>query len=355
MKHIYNFNVEKTAMRACILGFFALLATISTSFAAGKPTPEQDGWAPLFNGKHFDGWYTFLPSTGKNNDPKRVFKVEHGMIHILDIPESKEFQEFGYLATNKDFSHCRIRAEFKWGTKRFVPRAEDKRDSGLLYYFVGPDKVWPRSLELQIQETDVGDLWITDGPRIVTGIENENIPPTYSGDLRPHIQSEGRIIKLADFEDRTGWNTVEVVLDGDSITHLVNGRVVMRAWNLKQPDPQNSSKWVSLDQGRILLQAEGSEVWFRNIQVKPLEATSSTTSTASKDHEPLSLDSSISRLLYDPAARNLLNVLLSEDMLTNPLLKHANDITGRQLLSWLKMTDEQMQALDRAVRTLPPK
>jgi Domain of Unknown Function (DUF1080) len=335
-----------------ILCFWTLVAT-TICFAAGKSVSERDGWTPLFNGKNFDGWYTFLPSTGKNDDPKRVFKFEHGMIHILGIPESTEFQEFGYLASDTEFSHCRIRAEFKWGTKRFVPRAEDKRDSGLLYYFVGPDKVWPRSLEFQIQETDVGDLWITDGPRITTTIENEYFP-VYAAVLRPHRQGAGRVIKAADFEDRTGWNTVEVILDGDRITHLVNGRIVMRAWNLRQPDPQDASKWVPLDHGRVLLQAEGSEVWFRNLQVKPLVDTSPATSAISREHGSLSVDSSVSRLLSDPAARNLLNVLLSEDALTNPLLEHANDMTGRQLLGYLlEMSDEQMLALDHALRALP--
>ena len=159
-----------------------------------SPLPADDaGWVPLFNGHNFDGWYTFLPSTGKNKDPKGVFKVEKGMIHVFDIPVTNEKQEFGYLATNQELSHCRIRAEFKFGEKRFVPRQEDKRDSGLLYYFVGPDKVWPRSLECQIQETDVGDLWILDGPSITTKIETPDYPVYSTGPLL--TKNKGRIIK----------------------------------------------------------------------------------------------------------------------------------------------------------------
>jgi hypothetical protein len=320
--------------------------------AATSVTANNDAWVPLFNGKDFNGWYTFLPSTGKNNDAKHVFKIEHGMIHVLGLPESAEFQEFGYLATDKEFSHCRIRAEFKWGTKRFAPRAEDKRDSGLLYYFVGPDKVWPRSLELQIQETDVGDLFITDGPRITTSIVNDYFP-MYSPDVHPHRQGEGRVIKAGDFEDRTGWNTVEVILDGDRITHLVNGRVVMRAWHLEQPDPEGASKWIALDHGRILLQAEGAEVWYRNIQVKRIVGLSPAAPFAHQEHGRLSVDSTVSSLLADSRARDLLKVLLSDDTLMNPRLEQADDITARQLLSYLlSMPDDQMQALDRTLRAL---
>jgi hypothetical protein len=234
-----------------------------------SPLPADDaGWVPLFNGHNFDGWYTFLPSTGKNKDPKGVFKVAKGMIHVFDIPVTNEKQEFGYLATNQELSHCRIRAEFRFGEKRFVPRQEDKRDSGLLYYFVGPDKVWPRSLECQIQETDVGDLWILDGPSITTKIETADYPVYSTGPLL--TKTKGRIIKSGDFEERGSWNTVEVILDGDKITHLVNGRTVMKAWDLKQPDPQDATKMIPLDRGRVMLQAEGAEIWFRNVRMKPL-------------------------------------------------------------------------------------
>jgi Domain of Unknown Function (DUF1080) len=251
----------------------AAAAILAAGSLSGQPSAASDpdgGWVSLFNGKNFDGWYTFLPSTGKNADPKKVFKVEDGMIHILDIPVTPENQEFGYLATDREFGHCRIRAEFKWGAKRFPPREIDKRDSGLLYYFTGPDKVWPRALELQIQETDVGDLWILEGTRITTKIENESYPMyVLSGPQR--TQSRGRIIKFGDFEDRNGWNTVEAILDGDRITQLVNGRAVMRAWDVKQTSLKDPSTYLPVTSGRIMLQAEGAEVWFRHVEIKQLD------------------------------------------------------------------------------------
>ena len=65
-----------------------------------------------------DGWYTYLDSNGKNKDPKGVFKVENGMIHILDVPCPKEKSDNGYLATNRNYSNVRIHVEYKWGVKR---------------------------------------------------------------------------------------------------------------------------------------------------------------------------------------------------------------------------------------------
>ncbi|MGL4462831.1 MAG: hypothetical protein ACRC1K_11835 [Planctomycetia bacterium] len=52
--------------------------------------------------------------------------------------------------------------QFKWGEKKWEPRKNDKRDSGLLLHCVGKHgafwNVWMRSLECQIQEGDCGDF-----------------------------------------------------------------------------------------------------------------------------------------------------------------------------------------------------
>ena len=53
---------------------------------------------------------------------------------------------------------------------------------------------------------------------------------------------------------------------------IVNGRIVNRAFDIKQPDPQNPKHMIPLTKGKILLEAEGSEIWFRNIKIKPLKA-----------------------------------------------------------------------------------
>jgi hypothetical protein len=44
----------------------------------------------------------------------------------------------------------------------------------------------------------------------------------------------------------------------------------MKAWDVKQPDPQDPTKLIPLNNGRVMLQAEGAEIWFRNVRMKPL-------------------------------------------------------------------------------------
>lgn len=347
--------------------FLILLVGIFVASAANagtQSTPENDkhqrsrvddsGWIDLFNGKDLEGWYTFLEKHGKNNDPQRVFKVEHGMIHILGVAASEGVDAFGYLATVHEIAHCRIRAEFKWGEARFAPVAEDKRDSGLIYYTVGPDAIWPRSLQLQIAETDVGDLWINGGIRVITSISTEN-PPTYDDGFSLHHTDRGRIVKSGDFEDRTGWNTVELILDNDRVTHIVNGRAVMRAWDLRQPDPKDPSRVIPLTSGRLLLEAEGAEVWFRKIQMKPITPHAVPTNLYTVSDRPLSLDSTFGQLLLNSHSHSILEALISPDALHNPTIDSFFNEPARAVLPALTtMTDEQMQALDRTLHELPP-
>ena len=248
-----------------------MLSVASASAASGEK-PESEGWVPLFNGKNLDGWYSYLDSGGKNKDPKGVFKVENGMIHILDVPMSDGKSDNGYLATTQEFSNVRIHVEYKWGTKR---ASEGKRNSGLLYLAVGPDRIYPTSLECQIEETDVGDLWIVNGASVTAFFIAPSFP-MYDDDMQAGTRVRSapgdslRVLKSGDFENRDGWNSVDVILQGDQTTHLVNGRIVNHARDIQQPDPANPSRMIPLKSGRILLEAEGSEIWFRDVRVKPL-------------------------------------------------------------------------------------
>ena len=264
----------KSALLRPSLGLLLVVCMLSVASApaASAEKPESEGWVPLFNGKNLDGWYSYLDSSGRNKDPKGVFKVENGMIHILDVPMSDGKSDNGYLATTQDFSNVRIHVEYKWGTKR---ASEGKRNSGLLYLAVGPDRIYPTSLECQIEETDVGDLWIVNGASVTAFLIAPSFP-MYDDDRQAGTRVRSapgdslRVLKSGDFENRDGWNSVDVILQGDQATHLVNGRIVNHARDIQQPDPTNPSRMIPLKSGRILLEAEGSEIWFRDVRVKRL-------------------------------------------------------------------------------------
>jgi len=258
------------------LALVAALVAIGVGLGGSTPTarsmPSDDGWTPLFNGRDLDGWYTWLPSSGRNNDPRGVFRVHDGMLHILDIPVGEQDQEFGYVATVDEYAAYRLRFQYRWGEKRFPPRAAEKRDSGLLYHVVGADLIWPRSLECQVQEGDTGDLFLLGGTGLTTTVESLGVDEKKYRDRGvPHVQVDGRIVKSGTHESPTDWNTVEVVVADDVVVHVVNGVVNNRGTSPSQPDPADPARMIPLTRGRILFQAEGAEVYYRGIEMQPLD------------------------------------------------------------------------------------
>jgi hypothetical protein len=240
-------------------------------------------WIPLFDGKSLDGWYTYLNKHKKNEDPQRVFQVQDGVIHVYRDAAEEDEVTFGYLATAAEYAYYHLRLEYKWGAKKFRPRAAVRRDAGLLYHVVPPDVVWPRCVECQIQEQDTGDCFTVRGTQVVASVEEVTIEtpdgpkmlPLYKPEAkggRSQTIGEGsiaRIIKSSTHE-HDGWNTVEVTVRGDeSVVHIVNGNTVFEAKDLRQQAP-DKSKWEPLGHGRIALQAEFAEVFYRNVAIRPI-------------------------------------------------------------------------------------
>ena len=205
---------------------------------------QQTKMKPIFNGKNLDGWYSFLATKGKNNDPEKVFIVENGLLHISG-------KEFGYICTEKIFKDFHLAAEFKWGEKKFPPRDADttKRDNGICFYVPlnEKDSVWPKSIECQVQEGDVGDIWLIDSTTVVMDGKRTE-PKDYT-----------RVKKKKDGEKPNGeWNLVEVIVNKGKITYKVNGILV------------NEAESPSLSEGKIIIQSEGAEIYYRKIEITML-------------------------------------------------------------------------------------
>jgi Domain of Unknown Function (DUF1080) len=200
--------------------------------------PNDQDFTPLFNGKDLSGWHSFLKTTGRDNDPDTVFSVNGGLLHITG-------QQFGYIVTERSFTDFHLLVEFKWGQRKFPPRENAVRDNGICYYVAPEDRVWPRSIECQIQEGDCGDFWLIDS--VTANIDGVQAGPT----------KNTRVIKKRDNEKPTGeWNTLEVIARNGICTHIVNGVVV------------NEATDASLRSGRILIQSEGAEIYYRKIAIK---------------------------------------------------------------------------------------
>jgi hypothetical protein len=264
----------------------ALFPLRNFSLAATPPLPPAgaDGWVSLLNGRDLNGWYSVLSKSGKGAAEQRgMVTMEENMLHIMGNETGQSATESGYLATTQDFENVHIRVEYKWGVKRFAPRAFSKRDNGLLYGVVGPDKVWPTCVECQIEEGDVGDAFLV-GTRGLqdphsNGLFGQNLT-THGWDVAPSPSPEtnpppeqseiSRKIKDGNFENLDAWNVVEVIWQGDRAAHIVNGRTVNALSKLEQPDPRNVGIFIPLTRGKIAIELEYAEIWFRRIEVKAL-------------------------------------------------------------------------------------
>ncbi|MDZ4783461.1 MAG: PVC-type heme-binding CxxCH protein [Planctomycetia bacterium] len=262
------------------LAFSAIFAALPAQLArADEPAAGSRAWIKLFDGKSLDGWYTYLHGIGRNKDPQRVFQVEGGAIHVYKDHAAGSKAPKGYVASDVEYANYHLRFQYKWGDKRFAPRNDKPRDAGLLFHVVGPDRVWPRSVECQVQEQDTGDCFTVMGTQIETTVAPDSIK---SADPRYLEASAGgvpctrggpktvRTIKGGTHEN-DGWNTVEVIVrSGEGAVHIVNGKINFRSTNLRQLGADGKS-WQPLTHGRIALQAEFAEVYYRNIEIRPIE------------------------------------------------------------------------------------
>ena len=239
-----------------------LLAVLEGSVPARPQAPDipkHKAAIVLFDGRNLDQFDTFLPSTGLNSDPNRIFTVEDRVVHVSGT-------EMGYFITKKEFKNYYLRAEFKWGEGTFGTRAGQARDSGILYNIQGPNKVWPRSVEFQINEGCTGDFWMTDGAAI-TGRNGVRVTGPEGKASKIDRFNKGVFKNVTGYRDPTNelekphgeWNVVELVNRDGHVWQYVNGKLANEGTDAFPSD------------GKILFQSEGAEVFFRDIKLYPLK------------------------------------------------------------------------------------
>ena len=254
--------------------------------AAEALSPRAD--TALFNGTNLAGFYTWLVDA-KRADPRGVFTVTNGMIRISG-------DGLGYLATEREFRDYHLIAEFRWGTTNWNwgRRVGAARDSGIFLHATGPDGnshdgqgAFKAAIECQVMQGSVGDFLLIRGdapggkviaPRVTVEAsverDDDGWPWWRRGGRRRTIERWGRVNwsgkdrRWKDVTDFRGardaessfgeWTRVECICDGGRIQVKVNGTIVNEAFE------------VHPDRGQILLQCEGSEVFYRRVELKPL-------------------------------------------------------------------------------------
>ena len=182
----------------------------------------------LFNGKDLRGWTYYLKD--KNARMEDVWSVKDGVLRCEGTP-------VGYLRTKKKYTDYVLKVEWRW------PKDSKPGNSGVLCRICGPDKVWPKCFEPQLQHRRAGDLYFLHGFR------GRQHPPG----------SEAKISKKCNEKPHGEWNLYEIVVDGTDLTVKVNGVI------------RNIAADVDEVAGTIGLQSEGAPIEFRKVTLTALE------------------------------------------------------------------------------------
>jgi len=199
----------------------------------------------LFNGRDLSGWHADVPEMDTNSAAKNPFIIRNGLLVSLGKPN-------GHLITDSVYKDYRLRVEYRFAG---VPG-----NCGVLVHASTPRalyRMFPKSIEAQMMHNDAGDFWCIVEDITVPDMERRRGPKDQWG----ITEGKGRrIINLTDSSEKPvgEWNTMVIECLKDSIKVWVNNDLVNFGFN------------CTAHQGHIALQAEGSEVEFRKVELTPI-------------------------------------------------------------------------------------
>lgn len=276
-------------LRICVppaLGTAILLLGLTLANGGDtEPISPKGSAIRLFNGKDLDGLYTWLKDA-KYQDPRKVFTVEDGMLHISG-------DGMGYICTKQRYKDYHLVVEYRWGDRTWLWRKARAKDCGVIVHCAEPDGsydgIFMAGVEAQITEGGTGDLWVVPGKRAngiaipvsltveTTKDRNGKIVWQKGGQpvtVKPRTNMPeciGWFGKDPDWKDLLGfrgqrdiespgkaWTRLDVICDGRHIIYRVNGIQANEGF-----DAEPSS-------GKILIQTEAAEAYIRRFELQPL-------------------------------------------------------------------------------------
>jgi hypothetical protein len=290
-KIVYPLRMQLPSRLAAAALISCLSVVCVTNAAPPGPSASAQGqWTKLFNGTDLSGWDVYLgprmdakgqklpgTATGLNKDPDRVFtvaQVDGGpVIRISGVIG-------GGISTVNSYGNYHLRMQMKWGPGN--PWNRTVADSGVLYHAGGAHGLdgdfWMRSIEYQVMPGMTADLitilgCVADVASAPTA-DGKSYVYDPSGQVRTFSRetavpnSGGRVARLPSYKNpETGWVTLEIYTVGQRAVHLVDGQVVLVLNNIRLHE---NGVTRPLTTGKIQIQSEGSEVYYRNLELRQI-------------------------------------------------------------------------------------
>ncbi|HTM99389.1 MAG TPA: DUF1080 domain-containing protein [Pedobacter sp.] len=200
----------------------------------------------LFDGKSLAGWHADVPDKDKDAKTPDAFIIRKGNLVSLANPQ-------GHLITDAVYENYRLTVMYKFTGK--------PGNCGILVHASTPRALYgmfPKSLEVQMQHKDAGDFWCIEEDITVPNMEARRGPKENWG---VNGDKARRIKNLTDDSEKPlgEWNTMVIECYKDAIKVWVNGVLV------------NAGTNCTASKGQIAVQAEGSEVEFKKIELEPIK------------------------------------------------------------------------------------
>ena len=201
------------------------------AFLSNAKTKQPQFGPPiqLFNGNNLNGWSFPLPD---GVDPATVWSAKDGVMRCNGRPA-------GYIYTDKEYTDFELTLQWR-GNPKTGPG-----NSGVLLRVQEPHKVWPRSIEAQLQSGNAGDFWNID--KFPMEVDANRTNGRHTAKLLPSNEKP-----LGE------WNEYKILVHDDLVTLTINGEL------------QNTATWCARWPGPIALQSEGAVIEFRNIVLRPI-------------------------------------------------------------------------------------
>jgi len=200
----------------------------------------------LFNGKDLNGWHIDVPDMDKDSSLQSPFLVRNDMLVSMGTPN-------GHIITDAEYENFKLEVEYRFAG---VPG-----NCGVLVFASTPRALYdmfPKSIEVQMMHENAGDFWCIVEDITVPDMEARRGPKEEWG----ITEGKGRrILNLTDGSEKPvgEWNNMLIECRSNSIQVWVNGTMVNNGTN------------CTASKGHIALQAEGSEVEFRKVELTPLQ------------------------------------------------------------------------------------
>ncbi|TYA74316.1 3-keto-disaccharide hydrolase [Seonamhaeicola marinus] len=278
----------------------SLFFIISCSDSKKGTQQESYNWEYLID-KELSNWDTYLsyqhqvgyngtPPKDENGNEIAPIGLNHPDYNVFstfkegeDLIIKNTGEYYGCLITKKDYKNYHFQLKYKWGNKTWAYRKDLLKDSGILYHSIGPMaaeywRSWMLSQEFQIMEGHTGDFWSQANSAIdIRAYKPEsNLDPLAHASqdyitLNRHSKYRNYCRRSNNFEKpHDEWNTLDLFCFEGKSLHVVNGEVVMILKNSRYIQEDGSE--IPLIEGKIQLQSEAAEVFFKDIRIREIDS-----------------------------------------------------------------------------------